>query len=191
MNVVVFDAADAVSDFGLEARVRAVTGRPGAVCRVAVRPAEGWLLRFGAGAADIVTRQPPEGGACAVLLTCDHFGAADELAVLDAPPGDWAAHLARLDAARPGLDVFVSFGTDAAAGLDADPELEPLLRLAGVGGPGLAWYRTAGHYYEAAKRAVRKDARAAGQFTVGSVLRELVLGGARVGVQGDYRGGTA
>lgn len=189
MNVLILDPTDALAlDGDLAGRVAAAGALAGPVCRVTravdLDGAAAWMLHFSC-APPIRTRAEPDGLACAALLACDQFAADDELVILAGDESEWAGHFARLGAARPhGVDVFLSFGGDGPARLDVDPDLTALLSRTGGVTPGLAWYRTAGLFYTAAKQVIRKDARWAGQYTADSVLRELALHDARVGYHG-------
>ncbi len=188
MNVLILDPAGKLAPHSAAA-VRAAGAASGPVCHATLNATPdglvGWVFDFGPGVQPIRTRTAPDGLACAVLLTCDQFAAAEELVILGSDAAAWAAHFARLGAAKShDCDVFLSFPTDGPVRHDAAGELAGLMRRAGNLNPGLMWFRSAESFYSAAKQVIRKDARWGGHYAAESVLRELALHDARVGTHG-------
>lgn len=125
----------------------------------------------------------PEGVLPLVMLTCDHFDWDAELLILTADSPTWRGHLDRLlDQQKDDLDAFYSFATDCPVSLDG-PRLAPLIDISGVAVPSLVWFREASRFYSLTQKAIRKDARVGGEFTFGSMVRELYLSHANVAYQ--------
>lgn len=125
----------------------------------------------------------PEGVLPLVMLTCDHFDWDAELLILTDDSPTWRGHLDRLlDQQKDDLDAFYSFATDCSVSLDG-PRLAPLIDISGVAVPSLVWFREASRFYSLTQKAIRKDARVGGEFTFGSMVRELYLSHANVAYQ--------
>jgi hypothetical protein len=126
----------------------------------------------------------PEGVLPLVMLTCDHFDWDAELMILTDDWTAWGGHVDRLLDHQQGddLDAFYSFATECLVA-PGGPSLAPLIDISGVAVPSLVWFREASRFYSLTQKAVRKDARVGGQFTFGSMVRELYLSHANVAYQ--------
>lgn len=125
----------------------------------------------------------PQGVLPLVMLTCDHFDWDAELVILTDDSAAWRGHIDRmLDQQNDDLDAFYSFASDCPAVPDG-PRLAPLIDISGVAVPSLVWFREASRFYSLTQKAIRKDARVGGEFTFGSMVRELYLSHANVAYQ--------
>ncbi len=150
-------------------------------------PADGPVsVRFGTGE-EVIARLPGAGSLCGAMLTADRFDWAGELIVLTGPAHRWATHLDRLADDRPATaDAFFSFDPHDLAGA-AGLTGVPLLDLSAAAAPALIWLRRTSDFFDLAQSAVRKDARVAGRFGFGSLVRELLLTQANVAFQTEDR----
>ena len=150
-------------------------------------PADGPMsVRFGP-ADEVVARLPGAGVLCGGLLAADRFDWDAELLVLTGPVGRWADHVARLKRGKPATaDAFFSFHPDDAP-VQVGATGVPLLDLSAAAVPALVWLRRTADFFDLAQSAVRKDARIAGEFTFGSLVRELFLTQAVLAFQAEDR----
>ena len=125
----------------------------------------------------------PEGLLPLVMLTCDHFDWDAELLILTEDSSRWRDHIGRLlDQQKDDLDAFYSFSEECPASPNG-PRLAPLIDLSSVTVPSLVWFREASRFYSLTQKAIRKAARVGGEFTFGSMVRELYLSHANVAYQ--------
>lgn len=183
MNVIVTDATASRGAEEVAACVRRLlpADHVASVRPPAADDAAGPSLTFDGGVG-VYPAAPPEGILPLVMLTCDHFDWDAELVILTGGPSDWARHASRLhDQPKDELDAFFSFDLERGARPAA------FLDLAGTALPALVWFREASRFYSLTQQAIRKDARVGGEFTFGSMVRELYLSHADIAYQCDDR----
>ncbi len=170
MNALVVDCGG--PDRTCLATARRLTGA--AVVALLRTPADGPVgVKFACGD-EVAARLPGAGVLCGAMLAADRFAWDAELVVLTGPANRWAAHLSRLAGDRPAAaDAFLSFDPHAPP-IDCPTGL-PLLDLSATTSPALVWLRRTADFFDLAQSAVRKNARVAGRFGFGSLVRELFL----------------
>ena len=183
MNALIIDCSG--PDRTVLATARRLTGAdPVGLLRT---PADGPVsVKFGPGD-EVVARLPGAGVLCGGLLAADHFDWSTELVVLTGQPARWGVHLDRLADDRPAAaDAFFSFDP-ADVPVECGPTGVPLLDLSAAASPALVWLRKTADFFDLAQSAIRKDARVAGRFGFGSLVRELFLTQATLAFQTQDR----